>query len=571
MPVRFQDLDAHLVFVRDTSSRKRAEEELRAGEERFRSIVETAQEGIMSMDAQFRTTYVNQRMADLLGYQLVEMIGRPLTDFMPQEELPDHKQRMQCRARGVADQYERRFRRKDGITLTVILSGTPLFDAQKRFAGSFAMCTDISEHKRLEQQFRQAQKMEAVGRLAGGVAHDFNNLLTVIQGRAELLCEALKASDRERHNAELIYGTAKKAAALTRQLLQFSRQEIMQPRALDLNDVVQEMEKMLQRLIGEDVELILDLSSDLGHVKVDPTHMQQVVMNLAVNARDAMPKGGKLIIQTAAVNLTAAEASLHEGLKAGSHVVLAVTDTGCGMDEAIKAHLFEPFFTTKEVGKGTGLGLSTVYGIVRQSEGSIAVSSEIGRGSTFKVYLPVTQEAKKAVAVSSGALPAVMGHGETVLLVEDEAGVRDLVAEKLTACSYAVLTAADGEEAQQVSAQHQGPIHALVTDVVMPGRSGSEVAERLRRARPEMKVLFMSGYTADKVIQHGVIAGNVEFFAKPFPTDVLVNRLAALLTTREQPPSAAPETPQPVAVPALPKRRSKRQKRSPPEKPREEQ
>ncbi|HEY3323026.1 MAG TPA: PAS domain S-box protein [Planctomycetota bacterium] len=517
--------------IRNISDRKRAEDELRATRERFRQIVETAQEGILSMDARFLITYVNQRMADMLGYAPVEIVGRSMTDLVAPEALSDHKRRLTSGPQGMAGRYERRFCRKDGSVVTLLVSTTPTLDADKRFAGLFIMCTDLTEYKLLEKQFRQAQKMEAVGRLAGGIAHDFNNLLTVILGRADLLSEALEGSERGKRDADLIRTTAKRAAALTRQLLQFSRQDIMQPQALDLNNIVQEMEKMLRRLIGEDVELILDLAPALGRVKADPVHMQQVIMNLVVNARDAMPTGGKIIIQTASLQFSAAEASLHEGLNAGPHVVMAVIDTGCGMDDSVRARVFEPFFTTKEVGKGTGLGLSTVYGIIRQSDGSVAVSSEVGRGTIFKVYLPVTQESAKAAPMSSSALASVPGHGETILLVEDEADVRDLMAEKLTECGYAVLTATNGEDALEVSTKHPGPIDALVTDVVMPGMNGSEVAERLRQARPTMKVLFVSGYAADSVVRHGAVEGNVKFLAKPFGPAALAKRLAEMLAS----------------------------------------
>ncbi|MCI0457416.1 MAG: response regulator [Gemmataceae bacterium] len=401
-----------------------------------------------------------------------------------------------------------------------------------------ALRQEVEDRKRLEAQLLHAQKMDAVGRLAGGVAHDFNNLLTIITGYGELLLAGLRPDEPLRGLAAEITRAGERAAALTRQLLAFSRQQVVAPKVLDLNAIVTDVSKMLQRLIGEDVVLATALAPNLGRVKADPTQVEQVLLNLAVNARDAMPRGGKLTVETANVDLDEAYAHTHPEVQAGRHVLLAVSDTGCGMTEEVKARIFEPFFTTKELGKGTGLGLATVYGVVKQSGGSIAVYTEVGRGTTFKVYLPRLVEMAETTRGGPAAPPIPRGS-ETLLLVEDEAGVRALARHALQASGYTVLEASNGVEALRLADQYGAPIRLLVTDVVMPGMGGRELHAQLTALYPGLKVLFMSGYTDDAVFRHGVLEAGLPFLQKPFTVDALARKVRETLD-REQPPSRAP-------------------------------
>lgn len=398
---------------------------------------------------------------------------------------------------------------------------------------------DITELKRTEEalrqseeQLRQSQKMEAIGKLAGGVAHDFNNLLMPIMGYSDLLLSHLVPGHALRRYAEQIKKVAKRAASLTHQLLAFSRKQVLQLEVLDLNAVVADMNKMLRRLIGEDIDLITIPDPGLGRIKADPGQIEQVIMNLAVNARDAMPRGGQLTIETANVELDEIYAQRHVGVQPGPYVMLAMSDTGCGMDEETRSRVFEPFFTTKAEGQGTGLGLSTVYGIVRQSGGHIWVYSEPGRGATFKIYLPRIEEAVES-SKPSAAKPRLLPQGsETVLVVEDEQDVRALICETLENDGYRILEACDGDEALLVSGQHPGPLHLMVTDVVMPGMSGRTLADCLIALRPGMKVLYMSGYTDNAIVRHGVKPGMV-FLQKPFTADVLLRKVREILDARQ--------------------------------------
>jgi CheY-like chemotaxis protein len=380
----------------------------------------------------------------------------------------------------------------------------------------------------VEEQLRQAQKMEAVGRLAGGIAHDFNNLLTAITGYTDLLLMDLPEGDPARREVQEIRKAGNRAASLTHQLLAFSRRQVLRPRVLDLNQVVMNMEKMLRRLIGEDIELVTSLADNLECVKADPGQIEQVIANLAVNSRDAMPKGGKLLLKTGNLVLGETDPGRHDPVQPGSYVLLEVTDTGSGMDEATMSRLFEPFFTTKEVGKGTGLGLATVYGIVKQSGGYIWAYSDVGLGTTFKVYLP-SVEMPAEFAEKDAALFYPSTGEETVLVVEDERMVRELVREILAQQGYNVLEAHRGTEALEVSERHEGPIHLLLTDVVMPGMDGPELARRLTAQRPEMKVLFMSGYTDHIILHDGVLVPGSEFLQKPFTVRALGTKVRSVL------------------------------------------
>ena len=391
---------------------------------------------------------------------------------------------------------------------------------------------NITDRKQLEEQLRQAQKMEAVGRLAGGIAHDFNNLLMVIQGYADLMTERLAEGDPLRRSAEQIQTASQRATSLTRQLLAFSRKQMLAPKVLNVQSVVVDMEKILRRLIGEDIQLETSSVADLGLIKADRSQIEQVIMNLAVNARDAMPEGGRLTIETANVELDKAAAHPPAVLSPGKYVMLAVTDNGCGMDAETQAHIFEPFFTTKEKGKGTGLGLATVYGIVKQSGGYVWVYTEPGRGTSFKVYLPRIEDEQTVRGRDGKSDARELPRGsETVLLVEDEKGVRELAREYLELTGYTVIAAEDGHTALELAAMHVGPIQLLMTDVVMPGISGRELAGRVKTIRPEIKVLFMSGYTDQAVVHHGILDTDAALLQKPFTMAALAAKLREILST----------------------------------------
>lgn len=387
-----------------------------------------------------------------------------------------------------------------------------------------------AERDRSLAQLQQSQKMEAIGQLAGGVAHDFNNLLSVVLGYADLILADMESDDVTRGDVEEIRRAGERAAALTRQLLMFSRQQVIEPKVLDLNDVLSDVDKMLRRLVGEDVELTTIHGPSLGHIRADPGSVEQVIMNLVVNARDAMPVGGKLTIETANVLLDEEYARAHLEAKPGAHVMLAITDTGSGMDKSTLARIFEPFYTTKEKGKGTGLGLSTVFGIVQQSGGTVWVYSEVGVGTTFKVYLPRVDE--EADDIRSLVMPATLRGSETILLVEDEDQVRDVARGILLRQGYTVLDARNAGEALLLCEQHAGRIHLLLSDVVMPRMSGPALAKRLVRTRPDMKVLCMSGYTDDAAVRHGVIDAELAYLQKPLTVDSLSRKVRSVLDAR---------------------------------------
>jgi signal transduction histidine kinase/ActR/RegA family two-component response regulator len=422
---------------------------------------------------------------------------------------------------------------KTGTRIPVSVSLSAIRGAGGSITGLAAVCRDLTEWRRLEEQYRQAQKMEAVGRLAGGVAHDFNNILTVVNGFSELVIDALPRGDANREFVREVRRAGERAAGLTRQLLAFSRRQVLHPQVLDVNAVVTNLVKMLGRLLGEDVALEADLRRGVGPILADPGQIEQVLLNLSVNARDAMPTGGRLTIRTADAEVTADHAP--PGIKPGQFVVLTVSDTGTGMTDEVKAHIFEPFFTTKEVGQGTGLGLATVHGIVEQSGGFVGVESRLGEGTTFRVYLPRT--AKTGGCDSTHGVPAAARGTETVLLVEDEPAVRALAARVLRQSGYTVLEAEGSREAVAAAQAHRGRLHLLVTDVVMPGQGGRSLAERLRAADPKLKVLFMSGYTDDAIVHHGIRTDRVHFLQKPFTP------LALAATVREilDAPDAEPE------------------------------
>jgi PAS domain S-box-containing protein len=647
--------------VQDVTARHLAVEALQASEQRHRRIVENTSEGIWTYDAEGITTFMNLRLASLLGYTVEEAIGRPIYAFVSEQNRQAARARVQRRQLGIAERLEAPLMRKDGSELWASFQANPMFDGEGRFEGGLALVTDVSAQRRAdedrarlaaivesseyailsasldgtitswnrgaerlyqysaaeitgqsmfllvspqmlgneqsllesaargeavlhhettrrrkdgsmvevaltlsqirdaagtvigvskivrdltetrqteaalrrtEEQFRQAQKMEAVGRLAGGVAHDFNNLLSVVLSYSSFALEVLKDGDPLRADIEQIEIAGNRATELTRQLLAFSRQQVMQPRVVDLNQIISGMKAMLGRLLGEDIELTALMGADLGRVLADQGQLEQVVMNLAVNARDAMPDGGMLTIETVNIKLDSPYVGTHLGVAPGDYVMLAISDTGIGMDAATRARVFEPFFTTKERGKGTGLGLSTVFGIVEQSGGHVGVYSEPGRGCTFKIYLPRTD--RVAPAAASAALPAMLRGSETILLVEDEQQVRTVACAILRRNGYNVLETSNGGEALLISQDFDAKIHLLLTDVVMPRMSGRRLAERIAPERAEMKLLFVSGYTDDAIVHHGVLDAGVAFLQKPFTPDALLRKVREVLDERRQ-------------------------------------
>ena len=431
--------------------------------------------------------------------------------------------------------FELRLRTKSGDGLIVEFTLTPEYQ-HGQVTSLFGIARDMTKRKQVEEtisqreeQLQQAQKMETVGRLAGGIAHDFNNLLTIITGYSQLLLSRLAGDDEaSRVDVEEIKNAAVCAAALTQQLLAFSRSQVMMPKVLSLNTIVDTVDAMLQRLIGEDIHLVTVLEPTLGHVRADPGQMEQVIVNLAVNARDAMPRGGRLTIETGNVEMSKPYHRGDAGLMLGRYVMLGVSDTGCGMDAETQARIFEPFFTTKGPGKGTGLGLSTAYGIVKQSGGYITVYSEPGRGTTVKIYLPTVDEPIEAVETDQLPIGKLYGN-ETVLLVEDEPAVRALIRDTLRLFGYKVLEARHGFEAQLIASQYAGPIRLLITDVVMPQMSGRELAEGFASEHSDMRVLYMSGYTESAVIHHGVLSPGTAFLQKPFTPETLARKIREIL------------------------------------------
>ncbi len=427
-------------------------------------------------------------------------------------------------------QHEIALRRSDSGAVHVLVSATGVFTDRGQLAAIRGQLYDLTAHKQLEEQLSQSQKMEAVGRLAGGIAHDFNNLLMVIGGQTGRLLEQMGDDDPMRRNAQAIAAAADRAAGLTQQLLAFSRRQVLSPQVLSLNAVVRNIHDMLERVIGEDISCVLALSDDIGSVKADPGRIEQALLNLAVNARDAMPDGGTLTISTSIVELDETYSRQHVGSRPGRYVMLAVSDTGCGMDPETRTRVFEPFFTTKEVGKGTGLGLSMVYGIVKQSGGYIWVYSELGIGTSFKIYLPALTAA--AEEIHARPVTSAPAGTETVLLVEDEDGVRELIEELLIGQGYTVMAASCGADALQISELFEGDIQVLVTDVVMPNMSGHELAMRLKARRTGLRVLYLSGYTDEAIAHHGVIGLDASFLQKPFTRAALATKMRDVLADR---------------------------------------
>ncbi len=530
-PLPDDTLDA-LQSVADVISqgieRRRAERDLRESEERYRDLVENAHDIIYSHDLEGNYTSMNEAGAQITGYTVAEALALNQTQTVAPEFKNKVHEMIARKLAGVTDTaFEMEIVAKDGHRI-MVEANTKLVYHDGVPVGVQGIARDVTERKHLEEQLRQSQKMEAIGQLAGGVAHDFNNLLTAINGYSGLALQRIDEHHPLRSYLEEIKKAGDRAANLTRQLLAFGRKQILQPLPINLNDIVSDMNKMLHRLIGEDIVLTARLDPALNRVKADPGQIEQVLVNLVVNARDAMPQGGNLTIETATVELDQEYANTRVGVLPGHYVMLAVSDTGIGMDEATEARIFLPFFTTKEKGKGTGLGLSTVYGIVKQSGGNILVYSEPGHGTTFKVYLPqIKAEPQKVdAAVVELAMPS---GSETILLVEDEDVVRGLASKILEQAGYKVLAASRGAEAIRLCRERNEPIHLLLTDVVMPETSGKEVADQVTELLPSLRVLFMSGYTDEAIVHHGVLDSNVEFIQKPFTPAGLVMRVREVL------------------------------------------
>jgi two-component system NtrC family sensor kinase len=523
-------LTGYVVSFVDITERRQAEKNLESRTAYLNALIENNPLATVVLDSDYVVQMCNPAFAKLFLYDRTEVVGRLLDELVVPPAQPALLRKFsEANLNGEVLHAITRRARKDGSLVDVEVYGVPLvIDGQVR--GSYGIYRDISEEKRLEQQLRQAQKMEAVGRLAGGVAHDFNNLLSVIIGYSELLEGAVEPKGPLGKNVGEIKKAARRAASLTRQLLAFSRKQVLEPKVLNLNSVVSETDKMLQRLLGEDIEIVTRLDPALGQVKVDQGQIEQVIMNLLVNARDAMPQGGRLTIETSNVDLDEAFAQQHPPAKPGRYVRLTVSDSGTGMDAETQAHIFEPFFTTKEFGRGTGLGLATVYGVVKQSEGYIWVSSELGHGATFQIHLPRVALAAEQTAPSPEAAPGARGT-ETILLVEDEDALRELARVLLEDAGYLVLEANNGARALEIAGRTNGVIDLLLADVVMPAMSGPTLAEKLSPLKPEMKVLFMSGYPDDKIVNHGVLAEGTVLLQKPFSRDSLLSKVRELLNS----------------------------------------
>jgi PAS domain S-box-containing protein len=534
----------------------------------LQTLIDTIPNPIFYKDAEGKYLGCNSAFESYLGCSRDEIVGKSVYDLAPKELADRYFEADNALLRNPGIQrYEATVQYADGTRHEIFFTKATFTDGNGRVAGMVGVMTDITERKQKEKalsrlqseleervrertseleaansalqkeiaernraldQLRQAQKVEAVGRLAGGIAHDFNNMLTAINGFADLLIQQMKENDPMRREAEEIRKAGERAASLTRQLLAFSRRQILQPKVLDLNEVISQFERMLHRLIGEDIKLRTSYGRNLWRVKADPGQIEQAIMNLAVNSRDAMPAGGTLSIDTANVQLSEAIPVGSGAIPPGPYVLLSVSDTGCGLDDTAKSHLFEPFFTTKEQGKGTGLGLAMVYGFVKQSGGYILADSEVGKGTTFRIYLPRTGEEVRR-ATEEGLSEAPSAGRETVLVVEDQEEVRSLVVEILTMQGYNVLKASGGEEALRICRTARKPIDLLLTDMVMPGMGGRELAERMMRTSPGLKVILMSGYTEDGVVQWGTVIQGMEFLQKPFSVDTLARKVRKVL------------------------------------------
>jgi PAS domain S-box-containing protein len=523
-----------LVVATDVTERLSAEQKLRTAESRARAtsemlqaLIDAAPQAIIVVDERMRVTGWNRAAEALFGWTAEEVMGRPVP-IVPQEERAGTKAHIETVAGGRPMEVTRL--RKDGSTVDVLLSAAPFMSVRGERVGYIAVFTDLTERKALEDQLRQSQKMEAIGTLAGGIAHDFNNILTVITSYSSMLLASRNGDDPDRGDLEEIATAAKRASGLTRQLLTFTRKAIVRPRSVDIREIVGGMESMLRRLLKSNIDFATKLSTESCCVLADPSQIEQIVMNLVVNASDAMPSGGSLVIETTPANFDDTYAQIHAEVRPGPFVMLAISDTGVGMDAATQSKVFEPFFTTKEPGRGTGLGLATVYGIVKQMGGFVWVYSELGHGATFKVYLP--RETGPAAQVETTASLTIGDQRGTILLVEDDESVRLAERRMLERIGFQVLEAKDGEDGLRVAKAHPGHIDVLVTDLMMPRMDGRTLANEVAGTRPDMRVVFTSGYTDDAVVRRGLVESAHAFVQKPFTGEQLAHTISGLIGAR---------------------------------------
>lgn len=516
--------------ARNITERKRAEQALRDSEEKYRNILETIADGYHEVDLAGHLTLVNDSLCDITGYSREELLGRNYRELMDESnaQLAFDAYMEVYQTGGANTGFDCEIIRKDGTRRQVSVSVVLTRDSEENPTGFRGVFRDVTEHKQLEAQLQQAAKMEAIGRLAGGIAHDFNNLLTAVIGHSNILMQETAEDEVKRERLTKIIFAADRAATLTKQLLAFSRKQVLDVKLLNVNEVIAGMEDMLRRIIGENVELAAVCRSPLGRVRADPVQIEQILLNLAVNGRDAMPQGGKLTIETANVLLDQDYSRTQAEVEPGIYVMFSVSDTGVGMDQEIISHIFDPFFTTKEKGVGTGLGLSTVYGIVKQHQGHVVVDSDPGRGTVFKVYLPLIDEAL-ATPETTAKDQAQLSGSETLLVVEDEEVVRNLMCEALTILGYLTLQASDPPQAIAVAGNYDGPIHLLISDVILPQMDGRSLYKKLSTSRTEMKVLYVSGYTENFIVHHGVLDQDVNFLAKPFAVETLAKKIRSVL------------------------------------------
>ena len=515
-------------IVRDITSRRQSASALKASEERFRLLVETMHDGLAVQDAQGHIIYVNPRFCQILGYERHCLIGRLVSELMDMGSRIVFQNELKEKQARDGDLVELGLERDDGEKITVRVSAKALYAADGESMGSFLVITDMTQVKRLQRQLIHSQKMEAVGRLAGGIAHDFNNLLMIIQGYAELALADLDHDNPLYNQIVQINQASKRAEALTRQLLAFSRKQVLQPRVLSLLTTLPDIEQMIKRLLGENIDLIFKLDGSTGLIMADEGQIEQVIFNLVVNARDAMPDGGTLTISTRNVLLDDMYLGTEAEIPPGAYVLMTVTDTGIGMDPHVQSKIFEPFFTTKEKGQGTGLGLSTAYGIIKQSGGEIIVYSEPGHGTSFKIYLPLAHAGQEAALAEPVTVASERGH-ETILVVEDEDRLREMIVTALRQSGYTVLEASDGPSALDRYAHAPHAIDLVLTDVMMPKMNGKAFADQFLRHRPKTKVLFMSGYADDIILKHGALEPDILFIHKPFTQKELIRMILKIL------------------------------------------
>ena len=524
-----QNIVGYLAIQRDVTARRAAEEALRESEARYRTLADAAHDHIFIIGHDGRFVYINPRGAALLDMTPQEVVGKRLDECMPPELAATvEKELLEVHQTAAPLYVGHAMHLAQGDTWQSVWLA-PMFDDSHRVKSVMGISRDITERRELEAQLHQAQKMEAVGRLAGGIAHDFNNLLTAILGYSDLLADTFAADDRRRDDVDQIRKAGESAATLTRQLLTLSRRQISNLTILDLNTVIAHFERIVRRTIGEDIAVDVRLGPGLDHVKADATQLEQILMNLSVNARDAMPNGGTLTIETANLVVDSREQAVRRSVPPGCYVTLAISDTGVGMSPAVQSHLFEPFFTTKGPGKGTGLGLSTVHGIVKQSNGYIGVASAPHRGTTFTIYLPGVEHGAQEPAAPKAVLYPALTGSETILVAEDHDGLRSFACKTLESCGYRTLAAKDAHDAMRVVDHFAGPIHRLLTDVVMPGKDGLDLSRDVTERRAETRVLYMSGNAGDVVERHGLIAGGLKFLQKPFSQDVLARSVREAL------------------------------------------